>query len=187
VDLVLKEPDVGFDVLQKSPAPLGMKKVTALEKQVESELASMSVSAGANTSALTEKEKATAKTLVAKKQARALSMATAPGKQILMNGFMMWMSGKNLNIFSISTLSTAMLTPLKNIFMIHTQFRSLEDPDGAVDLQMAKLIFFALNLVWLAVGLYKMGSMRLLPTTSADWSGRIVWKEMMELTSIPPT
>ena len=51
---------------------------------------------------------------------------------------------------------------------------------------MPKLIFVLLNCVWLAVGLYKMSKMRLLPTTSADWSGRIVWKQMDEITSIPP-
>jgi hypothetical protein len=29
--------------------------------------------------------------------------------------------------------------------------------------------------------------MRLLPTTSADWTSKIEWKQMMERTSIPPT
>ena len=36
------------------------------------------------------------------------------------------------------------------------------------------------------MGMYKMGSMKLLPTTSADWTGSVVWKELMESTSIPP-
>ena len=69
---------------------------------------------------------------------------------------------------------------------MNKQFAKFEDPSGKVELQTPKLIFIALNLFWLAVGLYKMSKMRLLPTTSADWSGRIVWKEIMEVTSIPP-
>ena len=78
------------------------------------------------------------------------------------------------------------MSPIMAIVGINSQFSKFEDPGGKVDLQMPKLIFAALNLAWLAVGLYKMSKMRLLPTTSADWSGRIVWKEMMEITSIPP-
>eukprot|EP00957_Ditylum_brightwellii_P120306 9179626-Ditylum_brightwellii.AAC.1 len=104
-----------------------------------------------------------------------------------MNGFMMYMSGKTLNIFSISVTSMALMNPLKSIFTMGNTFRQFEDPDGKVDLQMAKLIFLAMNLVWFGVGLYKMGTMRLLPTTSADWSGYIVWKELLETSSIPPS
>lgn len=65
-------------------------------------------------------------------------------------------------------------------------FSKFEDPSGKVELQMPKLVFVLLNFVMLGVGLYKMSKMRLLPTTSADWSGRIVWKELLESTSIPP-
>ena len=121
--------------------------------------------------------------LATKKNARAIAIATSPGKQIAMNAFMMYMSGKNLNIFSISITSMAILTPVMSILSIQTTFASLE----GVDLQMAKLIYVGLNLVWLAVGLYKMSVMRLLPTTSADWTGSIVWKEMLESSSIPAT
>ena len=103
-----------------------------------------------------------------------------------MNGFMMYMSGKNLNIFSISITSMAIMSPLKGIFGMANAFKPFEDPDGRVDLQMAKLVYLLLNLVWLCVGLYKMATMRLLPTTSADWSGAVVWKELMETSSIPP-
>lgn len=119
--------------------------------------------------------------LAQKKKTRAMAIATGPGKQIAMNAFMMYMSGKNLNIFSISITSMAVLTPIKSILGMQQTFASLE----GVDLQMAKLVYVGLNLVWLMVGLYKMSSMRLLPTTSADWTGSIVWKEMLESSSIP--
>ena len=112
-----------------------------------------------------------------------MSIATKPGQQILMNAFMMYMSGSQLNIFSISITSGAILTPLANIFGMEQQFGALQQD---VDLTTPKLIFLALNLVWLGIGLYKMSSMRLLPTTSADYTYKIAWKEMMETTSTPP-
>jgi hypothetical protein len=120
--------------------------------------------------------------LIAKKRTKAMALATQPGQQILMNAFMMYMSGKHLNIFSISITSMAIMSPLRSIFSLEQTFAQL---DG-VDLQMPKLIFLGLNLVWFALGMYKMSNMRLLPTTSADWTGSVVWKEMMESSSIPP-
>jgi hypothetical protein len=102
---------------------------------------------------------------------------------------MMYMSGSQLNIFSINTVSGAIMSPLTGLFSLHKTFSHLADsttPSSDANLTTPKLVFVALNLVWLCVGLYKMSSMRLLPTTSADWMHRIAWKEMQELTSIPP-
>mmetsp|Transcript_19661 Transcript_19661/g.28905 ORF Transcript_19661/g.28905 Transcript_19661/m.28905 type:complete len:203 (-) Transcript_19661:299-907(-) len=178
-DLTLRESDIGYTQLQQHPSPLGMRKVQAIEKQVENE---MSHGYGASG----DKGDSASLALTAKKKAKAMEMAMSPGKQIAMNGFMMYMSGKTLNIFSISITSMALLTPLKSVFTMGTAFKPFEDPDGKVDLQTAKLVFLALNFVWFGVGLYKMANMRLLPTTSADWSGSVVWKEMMEVSSVPP-
>mmetsp|Transcript_16617 Transcript_16617/g.19953 ORF Transcript_16617/g.19953 Transcript_16617/m.19953 type:complete len:178 (-) Transcript_16617:132-665(-) len=171
VDLVLKEGNVGYDTILKCPPPVGMKALQSQERQSSSSSSSFVTT--------TQKQK---DALAAKKKNRALTIATGPGKQIAMNAFMMYMSGKSLNIFSISITSMAVLTPLTSILSIQKAFSSLED----IDLQMPKLIYVVCNLVWLGLGLYKMSSMRLLPTTSADWTGSIVWKEMMESSSIPP-
>ena len=119
--------------------------------------------------------------LALKKKQKAMSMAMAPGQQIAMNAFMMYMSGNSLNIFSISVTSSAILTPVRSLMAMEKTFQPLGD-----DLHMAKLIFIVLNLLWLGVGLYKLTSMKLLPTTSADWTGTVVWKEVMETSSIPP-
>uniref|UniRef100_A0A7S0GI69 ER membrane protein complex subunit 4 n=2 Tax=Proboscia inermis TaxID=420281 RepID=A0A7S0GI69_9STRA len=160
-----------------------MKKLNALEKQVEAETnySGRSSGDGAEKGTMSSIER----TLIARKKAKAMAIATAPGKQIMMNGFMMYMSGKSLNLFSISITSMALLSPLKAIFNMGIAFKPFEDPDGKVDLQTAKLAYVALNLLWLIVGLYKMSNMRLLPTTSADWSGSVVWKEMLEGSNIP--
>jgi ER membrane protein complex subunit 4 len=121
--------------------------------------------------------------LAAKKQKMAMSVAMKPGQQIAMQAFMLWMSGSQLNMFSINVTTMAILSPLSAIFTMDTAFRAF---GSDVDLQIPKLVFLVLNLVFLGVGLYKMSSMRLLPTTSADWTSKIVWKDMLETTSIPP-
>lgn len=166
IDLNLKENHEGFHTLAKSPASVGYSQVVAAERKRLSP-----TTTGPNQNAI-----------LAKRKAQAMSLASKPGQQILMNAFMMYMSGNNLNIFTISTTSTAILTPATSIFLLEKTFGKFEE----VDTQMAKLIYVALNLVWLAIGMYKLASMRLLPTTSADFADSIVWKDMMELSSIPP-
>lgn len=170
MDLCLKEGHAGYDAIQQCASPIGMKAVVQHEKQANS-------SSGGVT--LTQQQHVA---LDAKKKAKALAIATGPGKQLLMNAFMMYMSGSQLNIFSISITSSAIMSPLTALFTMSRTFGPLEN----VDLQMPKLIFVALNLLWFAIGMYKMSSMSLLPTTSADWTGSVVWKELMESTSIPP-
>jgi hypothetical protein len=178
LDLNLNENDVGYKSIEI--CPLGMKKVAALEKQSQSQATKQF------STELTPKEKQRAAAIIQKKGQMAMGLATSPGRSIMMSAFMMYMSGSNLNIWSINTISMAIVTPLTALFGISKQFARFEDADGKVDLQMPKIIFVVLNLVWLFVGLYKMSNMRLLPTYSSDYSGRIVWKEMMEVSSIPP-
>ncbi len=154
--------------MTKIPPSVGYSQVVAAERK----RLSPTTTAGPNQAAI-----------LAKRKAQAMSLASKPGQQVLMNAFMMYMSGNTLNIFSISTTSMAIISPLTSIIQVESVFGKLEE----VDTQMAKLIYVALNLVWLAMGMYKMSSMRLLPTTSADWADSIVWKDMMELSSIPPS
>eukprot|EP01083_Nonionella_stella_P084600 234237_1 len=184
LDLNIKEFDVGHSKLQNTPPPLGMRRVAALEKQNHQQM--YGKKGVISNEELSAKEKTRALAIAKKKSSMAMGLATGPGKSLFMNGFMMYMSGSTLNMWSISVTGMSIMTPLKNMFGISTQFKRFEDSSGKVDLQMPKLIFIALNLLWLCVGLYKMSKMRLLPTVSADWSGRVVWKELMEVSSIPP-
>ena len=166
VDLNLKENHEGYIALSKCPAVVGQSQ---LEKAALKSV---------NPSGAPSHNNAA---LVAKRKQKAMALAMKPGSQVAMNAVMMYMSGSNLNIFSINTISTAILTPITSIFSIERTFANLD-----VDTQMPKAIYIAINLVWLAVGLYKMSAMRLLPTTSADFADSIVWKDMMETSSIPP-
>lgn len=97
----------------------------------------------------------------------AMALATAPGKQLMMTAFMLWMSGNSLQIFSIMMLGMALWTPIGEIINLQTRFARYAD--SGVDLILPKLTFLAMNLAGLAVGLYKCNSMGLLPTSSADW------------------
>jgi hypothetical protein len=166
IDLNLKENHEGYIALSKCPAIVGQSQ---LQKAARKSL-NPSGAPAQNTGAL-----------VAKRKQKAMAIAMKPGSQVAMNAFMMYMSGTNLNIFSINTTSSAILTPITSIFSIERTFANLD-----VDTQMAKAVYIAINLVWLGVGLYKMSAMRLLPTTSADFADSIVWKDMMETSSIPP-
>merc|ERR1712238_3564 len=116
----------------------------------------------------------------ARKHAKATAIAFSPGKQIAMNAFMLWMSGRHLNIFSISITTMAITSPVLGILGVGNAFRSCEDPDGKVDLTSSKALFVLINLAWLGLGLYKMATMKLLPLTAADWEGSVVWKHVLE-------
>jgi hypothetical protein len=167
--LNITEGHEGFSTLAKAPAPIGYKTAQ-----------STTVAASSKTQlTVTQKNQ-----LAAKQKTHAMQIAMKPGQQILMNAFMLYMAGSQLNIFSISITSMAILSPLTSLLTMNQVFGVF---GSNVDLQLPKLLFVAMNLAWLALGLYKMSSMRLLPTTSADWTSKIEWKQMMERTSIPPT
>lgn len=179
----LKEENEGYHLIATAPGPLGRKGLVHEEKQLLTSGSAAEGSANSTSAMATSSQQQ--KALQTKLKAKAMSMATKPFQQAAMNAFMMWMSGKTLNIFSISVTSQAILGPISGILSLDKTFGPMQDQNA--DVQMPKLIFVALNLAWLGLGLYKMSSMRLLPTTSADWTGSIVWKDMMETTSIPPT
>ena len=181
MDLKLTSSDEGYDSLRKIAPPLGYKTLSTLESANTS-----SISNSNNTPAAIQKEKKRQQVICNRKQSMAMGLATSPGKQMFMNAFMMYMSGKQLNMWSINVTTASIFTPLTGLLRLPTAFSKFEDVSGKVDLTMPKVLYIILNLVWLGVGLYKMSQMRLLPTTSADWSGRIVWKENMEISSIPP-
>jgi hypothetical protein len=60
--------------------------------------------------------------LTAKRKNMAMTIAMKPGQQILMNAFMMYMSGSQLNIWSISITSSAVLSPLAGIVSLEKTF-----------------------------------------------------------------
>ncbi|OQS04193.1 hypothetical protein THRCLA_03559 [Thraustotheca clavata] len=112
------------------------------------------------------------------KKKRANDVATAPFKGLFQTGFMMWMSGSSINIFSIMITAMAFVNPVKALFNVHGAFTGLDD--GKLDLTQFKLIFIAANFVAIGVALYKCGTMGLLPTTSCDWTWLLPIKQAIE-------
>lgn len=113
-----------------------------------------------------------------------MNIAYGPGKNLLSTAFMLWMSGSSIQIFSIMMTGMALLNPIKAIFSVNDTFRAFEREDG-VDLKLPKLIFLGLQLLSLAVGLYKCSTMGLLPLTSADWIGYLPNVHFKETAFVP--
>eukprot|EP00992_Anisonema_acinus_P006724 TRINITY_DN2240_c0_g1_i1.p3 TRINITY_DN2240_c0_g1~~TRINITY_DN2240_c0_g1_i1.p3 ORF type:complete len:105 (+),score=28.89 TRINITY_DN2240_c0_g1_i1:101-415(+) len=86
----------------------------------------------------------------------------------MMNGFMMWMSGSELNIFSIMITGMTIMGPLKAIADVNKTMKT-DAPELAGELQRAKALYVLMNVVGLLVALYKCYSMGLLPTSTSDW------------------
>lgn len=120
-----------------------------------------------------------AEMLLEAKQRQAFNIAYGPAKGLLSTGFMLWMSGSSIQIFSIMMTGMALMNPLKAIASVNESFRHLEKEDG-VNLSMPKLIFISVQLVSFAMAMYKLSSMGLLPLTSADWVSYIPEREYQE-------
>ena len=98
-------------------------------------------------------------------------LALTPAKSIPMNAFMMWMSGSGVQIFSILITAMLVFQPIRGILGTNAAFAPFQGKPGEtrVDLTMVKLVFIALQLVNLGLGIWKLQSMGLLPTTESDW------------------
>ena len=97
----------------------------------------------------------------AKVVASAMNVAMAPAKSIPMTAFMLWMSGNNLQIFSIFMLGMAFVNPIKAIFALEEKFSRYAD--SGVKLTNPKLIYVAVNLAALGVAVYKANNLGLMP------------------------
>lgn len=122
---------------------------------------------------------------IAAKQRQAMTIAMSPGKNLFTTALMLWMSGSSIQIFSIMMTGMALWQPLKALATMNEPFRNLEKDEG-VNLRNAKLIYVSLQLLALAVGLYKCSTMGLLPLTSVDWLNylpQVIHKEVAVLPS----
>jgi hypothetical protein len=117
----------------------------------------------------------------AAKQRQVMATAYAPGKNLLSTGFMLWMSGSSIQLFSIMAVGMALMNPIKALATTNEAFKHFE----GIDTKLPKLIFVALQILSLGVALYKMQSMGLLPATSADWTSFIPNKNFMERAGTP--
>lgn len=167
-----------FDLNVKSTSieePIGFIRSTMLLAKEKQEL--LTAGGGGNNGEVVTKIDESK--LLALKKKRAMDMATAPGKQLFMTMFMLWMAGAGVHIFSIMIVGMSVFNPIKAIGSVQAYFQPLE-ADG-LDLTQAKLTYIALNFVGLGVALYKCFTMGLLPLSSTDWVSLIEPRPITEI------
>lgn len=79
------------------------------------------------------------------------------------------MTGNSLQIFSIFMVFTLFKNPITAILNINRTFANFETPGTSSRLLGVKLVFVATNCLALALGIWKVNKMGLLPTTKSDW------------------
>lgn len=97
------------------------------------------------------------------KMKKAWEVAIAPAKQLPMQGIGMYMTGNSLQVFSIFMLFTLFKGPLSAMLVTNKVFVPYETETTKSKMLVVKLAYIACNLLTLALGIYKVNSMGLLP------------------------
>ncbi|KAF9431995.1 hypothetical protein BGZ76_011443 [Entomortierella beljakovae] len=106
---------------------------------------------------------------------KAWDVALAPGKQLPMQGFMLWMSGNSVQIFSVAITAMLMFSPIRALMSMSQVFERYETVSPVkvsfMDSKLAlpKLTFVAMQILTIMLGMWKLNSMGLLPTSHSDW------------------
>ncbi|KAI0012188.1 hypothetical protein F4779DRAFT_106260 [Xylariaceae sp. FL0662B] len=108
---------------------------------------------------------------------KAWEVALAPVKNLPMTAIMMYMSGNSLQIFSIMMVFMAFKNPIMGIIGTNQAFERFESETNKAKMIQAKLAYVAMQMVALAVGIWKVNAMGLLPTTRSDW---LAWEAQRE-------
>ncbi|KAH8824703.1 DUF1077-domain-containing protein [Flagelloscypha sp. PMI_526] len=108
------------------------------------------------------------------KDKRAWDTAIGPAKSLPMQGFMLYMSGSGVQIFSIGIVFMLLMNPFKNIAGMNAAFAQFaptasKNPQALTVLPLQKIVYVLCNLLTLAVGLWKCRGMGLLPIGKGDW------------------
>ncbi|CAC9893540.1 unnamed protein product [Aureobasidium pullulans] len=100
---------------------------------------------------------------------KAWEMAIAPAKQLPMNAFGMYMSGNSLQIFSIMMVFMLFKGPIQALINIQNVFARFETEGTRDRLILVKLAYVACNFLALALGIWKVNGMGLLPYVSQPY------------------
>ncbi|KAG0334529.1 hypothetical protein BG004_000370, partial [Podila humilis] len=106
---------------------------------------------------------------------KAWDVALAPGKQLPMQGFMLWMSGNSVQIFSVAITAMLMFSPIRALFSMSQVFERYETVSpikvAFMDskLFLPKVTFVAMQILTILLGMWKLNAMGLLPTSHSDW------------------
>ncbi|KAK4125393.1 transmembrane protein [Parathielavia appendiculata] len=109
---------------------------------------------------------------------KAWEVALAPIKSLPMTAIMMYMSGNSLQIFSIMMVFMAFKNPIMGILGTNQAFERFETETNRAKIVQVKLAYVVMQLVALALGIWKVNGMGLLPTTRSDW---LAWEAQREV------
>ncbi|KAK4449960.1 ER membrane protein complex subunit 4 [Podospora aff. communis PSN243] len=124
-----------------------------------------------------QKKAPTAEEMDTLKLKKAWEVALGPVKGLPMTGIMMYMSGNSLQIFSIMMVFMAFKNPIMGILGTNQAFERFETDTNRAKIVQVKLAYVAMQLLALALGVWKVNSMGLLPTTRSDW---LLWEAQRE-------
>ncbi|KAF9583067.1 hypothetical protein BGW38_010327, partial [Lunasporangiospora selenospora] len=115
---------------------------------------------------------------------KAWDAALAPGKQLPMQAFMLWMSGNSVQIFSVAITAMLMFSPLRALMSMSQVFEKYESsvkvPFLDDRLAFPKLTFVAMQILTILLGMWKLNAMGLLPTSHSDWLAFLEPKTALE-------
>lgn len=94
-----------------------------------------------------------------------------------MNAIMMYMSGNSLQIFSIMMVWMLFTNPIKGIVGTSQAFSRFESEGTKGRLLGVKVVYVLMQVLALALGLWKVNAMGLLPNTRSDW---LAWEKARE-------
>jgi len=133
------------------PDPPGFTPTSALQKSSK------------NSKAVTPRKAPTPEEMDTLKLKKAWEIALAPAKQLPMNAFGMYMTGNSLQIFSIMMVFMLFKAPIQAILGLGQTFSRLESEGNRSQMVLVKMAFVACNLLALALGVWKVNGMGLLP------------------------
>lgn len=94
---------------------------------------------------------------------KAWEVALGPIKSLPMTGIMMYMSGNSLQIFSIMMVVMAFKTPIMGIIGTAQAFERFETDSNRAKMLQVKAAYVAMQLLALALGVWKVNQMGLFP------------------------
>ncbi|KAG0564724.1 hypothetical protein KC19_8G134300 [Ceratodon purpureus] len=112
------------------------------------------------------------------KKQKAWEVAQAPAKNLMMMGFMMWMAGSTVHLFSIGITFSALWQPVSALQSIGKVFEPFQDAKTST--LLPKLLFVALNFAAMGLGLWKLNTLGLLPTHASDWLSNLAPAQSVE-------
>lgn len=94
---------------------------------------------------------------------KAWEVALAPARSLPMTAVMMYMSGNTLQIFSIMMVWMAFKNPVMGLLSTNQTLARFESETNKAQIFPVKLVYVVMQLLALALGVWKVNSMGLLP------------------------